>query len=64
MNHIRTRLILYAFSGIPLRLVGGSSINEGRLEVSLDEQWGTVCSDGFDVNDARVVCKSLGYDVL
>ncbi|VDI75538.1 deleted in malignant brain tumors 1 protein, partial [Mytilus galloprovincialis] len=49
---------------IPLRLVGGGSLNEGRLEVSLDEQWGTVCSDGFDINDARVVCKSLGYDVL
>lgn len=61
---IQFLIFFYAISGIPFRLVGGSSLNEGRLEVSLNEQWGTVCSDGFDMNDARVVCKSLGYDVL
>ena len=43
-----------------LRLVGGSTDNEGRLEIMIDFQWGTVCIDSFDVNSAKVACKQLG----
>jgi len=44
-----------------LRLVGGSSNREGRLEVYHDNVWGTVCDDVFDDVAATVACNSLGY---
>ena len=46
-----------------LQLVGGNTTNQGRVEVCVGKTWGTVCDDGFYNNDARVVCRQLGYDV-
>ena len=39
----------------------GSYPSEGRLEVFRNGAWGTVSDNDFDDNDARVVCRSLGY---
>ena len=40
---------------------GISNINNGRLEVYYQGQWGTVCSDFFGQTEANVACQQLGY---
>lgn len=43
-----------------IRLAGGRTAFEGRVEVKRGSKWGTVCSDGWTTKEAMVACRQLG----
>ncbi|KAI2645399.1 Deleted in malignant brain tumors 1 protein [Labeo rohita] len=42
-----------------VKLVGGSSECDGRVQVRYEEKWGAVCNTGWDLADATVLCQEL-----
>ena len=44
------------------RLTDGKDAVSGRLWVYVNGFWGTVCSDNFGEEDAKVACRSLGLE--
>ena len=47
------------FQGV--RLENGPHSMAGRLEVLHNGEWGTVCNDIFETEDAAVFCRMLGH---
>ena len=47
-----------------IRLVNGTSIYEGRVEICWNETWGTVCDGMWSESGAQVACRQLGYPTV
>lgn len=61
---IPTLNIILATTQMQIRLVdanGHSGGFQGRLEVNINNTWGTVCDDAFGTPEAIVVCKQLHF---
>ncbi|XP_063348700.1 scavenger receptor cysteine-rich type 1 protein M130-like [Pelmatolapia mariae] len=52
--------ILDATCSDSVRLLNGSSLCSGRLQVKSNQRWSSVCEADFDLQDAEVVCRELG----
>ena len=44
-----------------IRLAGGLKEYDGRVEVCINDIWGTVCDVSWSSSDARVACKQAGF---
>ena len=63
------KIIIYIFSNLrdficcdgAVKLSRGSVSNEGRVEICQSGQWKTVCDNNWSENEAKVVCRQLGY---
>ena len=44
-----------------VRLRGTTKTTEGRVEICINGEWGSVCDHGWSFRDAAVVCRQLGH---
>lgn len=57
----KTKIRLLTDSDITIRLAGGRTELEGRVEVKIaDHGWGLLCGDGWGMLESMVVCRQLG----
>ena len=44
-----------------VRLAGSSHDYQGRVEVCINNAWGTVCDNNWDLTEANLICQQLGF---
>ena len=44
-----------------VRLQDGPNVREGRVEICINNAWGTVCNEQFGIEDAVVVCTQMEF---
>ena len=54
-------LIIERCSDREIRLSGSSSKTAGRVEVCVESVWTSLCDQSWDLSDAMVACRHLGY---
>lgn len=47
-----------------MRLIGGATQIEGRVEICINNVWGTVCDDSWTAQASNIVCRQLGYQAF
>ena len=61
-----TILVLHSvpvpYSNYSVRLADGPTEHEGRVEVFFNGEWGSICNDGWSLQDAEVICKQLHFN--
>ena len=51
-----------SFFHLAVRLVEGNALNRGRVEILHNGVWGTICHDYWEMPDADVLCRQLGFE--
>lgn len=61
-HHQRYPNIFFSsLGGVQLRLSGGTSPAEGRVDIKQGGKWGSLCDKNFGLSEAQVLCSMLGY---
>ena len=47
-----------------VHLVGGDTLSRGRVEYCYNGSWYSLCANNWGEQEARVVCRTLGYDTI
>ena len=67
VNHVKCSFycVVLLFTAMPcgdgeVQLVGGFNQYNGRVERCVNQEWGTICADGFTDEDAANACEQAG----